>query len=105
MRALPLEYACGLRFGVYAGLSRSYSAGVVFGFGIESEVWLFRLANFAHNDRTFVAGVGNDQPDGLFESTLHYSYANLLVAFEFQLFKSRNSRCRSRSARVSPSTN
>ena len=26
MRALPLEYACGLRFGVYAGLSRSYSA-------------------------------------------------------------------------------
>jgi hypothetical protein len=26
MRALPLEYACGLRFGVYARLSRSYSA-------------------------------------------------------------------------------
>src|SRR3989454_106830 len=64
--------------------------GIVFGFGIESEVWLFRLANFAHNDRTFVAGVGNDQPDGLFESTLHYSYADLLVAFELQLFKSRN---------------
>src|SRR5207244_4888320 len=64
--------------------------GVVFGFGIESEVWLFRRANFAHSDRTFVAGVGNDQPDGLFESTLHYSYADLLVAFEFQLFKSRN---------------
>src|SRR5438046_2127233 len=64
--------------------------GVVFGFGIESEVWLFRLANFAHNDRTFVAGIGNDQPDGLFESALYYSYADLLVAFEFQLFKSRN---------------
>src|SRR6266568_230181 len=64
--------------------------GVVFGFGIESEVWLFRLANFAHNDRTFVAGIGNDQPDGLLESTLYYSYADLLVAFEFQLLKSRN---------------
>src|SRR5437016_14177811 len=64
--------------------------GIVFGFGIESEVWLFRLANFAHNDRTFVAGIGNDQPDGLFESALYYSYADLLVAFEFQLFKSRN---------------
>src|SRR5206468_3313491 len=48
------------------------------------------LANFAHNDRTFVAGIGNDQPDGLFESTLHYSYADLLVVFELQLLKSRN---------------
>src|SRR5947208_2528670 len=64
--------------------------GVVFGFGVESKVWFFRLANFAHNDRTFVAGVGNDQPEGLFESTLNYSYADLLVAFEFQLSKSRN---------------
>src|SRR5207249_2525612 len=64
--------------------------GVVFGFGIESEGWLFRLANFAHNARTFVAGIGNDQPDGLFESALHNSYADLFVAFELQLFKSRN---------------
>jgi hypothetical protein len=51
---------------------------------------LFRLATFPDNNRTFVSGVGNDQPDGLFESTLHYSYADLFVAFEFQLFKSRN---------------
>src|SRR5207302_1520913 len=64
--------------------------GVVFGFGIESEVRLLRFANLADNDRAFVAGVGNDQPDGLFEGTLHYSYADLLVAFEFQLFQSRN---------------
>src|SRR5438876_1293769 len=64
--------------------------GVVFGFGVESEVWLFRLANFAHNDRTFVASIGNDQPNGLFESALHNNYADLFVAFEFQLLKSRN---------------
>src|SRR5439155_911360 len=64
--------------------------GVVFGFGIESEVWLFRLPNFPHNDRTFVPGVGNDQPNWLFESALHNVDADLLVVFEFQLIQSWN---------------
>src|SRR5881396_2948618 len=64
--------------------------GVLFGFGIESEVWLFRIANFAHNHRTFVSGVGSDQPKWLFESALHNVHADLLVVFELQLIQSWN---------------
>lgn len=60
--------------------------GVVLGFGVESEIGLFRVTNLVHDDRAFMSGVGSDQPKRFFKSASDDGYGNL-EGWKGELFK------------------